>query len=74
LIRLGKCGPFMSLTVKYEGEKGYITTDLLEKYLQKDLKECIFLVCGPPAMVTKLEAAMREAGVPDSQIQHELFL
>lgn len=59
---------------EYVGEKGYITTDLLEKYLRKDLKECLFLVCGPPAMVTKLEAAMREAGVPDSQIQHELFL
>lgn len=59
---------------EYEGEKGHITTNLLEKYLQKDLKEYIFLVCGPPAMVTKLEAAMREAGVPDSQIQHELFL
>jgi predicted ferric reductase len=59
---------------EYEGEKGYITTDLLEKYLRRDLKECIFLVCGPPVMVTKLEEAMREAGVPDSQIHHELFL
>lgn len=59
---------------EYEGEKGYITTDLLEKYLKKDVKECTFLICGPPVMVTKLEAAMREAGVPDSQIQHELFL
>lgn len=57
----------------YPGETGYITTDLLKKYLAQDLPEYEFLICGPPAMTSKLEASLLEEGVPREQIHHELF-
>ena len=57
----------------YPGETGFITPDLLKKYLPRDLREYEFLICGPPAMTTKLEAGLDEEGVPTEQIHHELF-
>lgn len=57
----------------YEGETGFITPELLSKYLRRDLKEHEFLICGPPEMTTKLEAGLDEQGVPAGQIHHELF-
>lgn len=56
-----------------EFEKGFITADLIRKHLAERLVECEFFLCGPPAMVTKLEAALRQKQVPPSQIHHELF-
>jgi predicted ferric reductase len=57
----------------YEGETGFITPELLRKYLQRDLKDHEFLICGPPVMTTKLESELKGEGVPDEQIHHELF-
>ncbi len=57
----------------YPGETGYITPNLLKKYLPRGLAEYEFLICGPPVMTTKLEAALDEQGVPREQIHHELF-
>jgi predicted ferric reductase len=56
-----------------EFEVGFITTDLLREHLDEDLPAYEFLLCGPPVMVRKLEPALRESGVPDRQIHHELF-
>jgi predicted ferric reductase len=57
----------------YPGETGFITPDLLKKYLPRELADYEFLICGPPAMTAKLEAALGERGVPREQIHHELF-
>ncbi len=57
----------------YPGESGFITTDLLEKYLEEALESYEFLICGPPVMIRKLEAALEEADVPPDQVHHELF-
>jgi len=58
---------------QYSGETGFITTDLLRKYLKKSLVNYEFLICGPPAMTEKLESALLSENVPDTQIHHELF-
>ncbi|MFP4442514.1 MAG: hypothetical protein ACLFST_05280 [Spirochaetia bacterium] len=57
----------------FPGEKGFVTTDILKRHLERDLSEYQFLICGPPVMIIKLEEALREAGIPDERIQHELF-
>lgn len=56
-----------------ECETGHITIDLLRRRLGEDLSRYEFFVCGPPIMITKLEAGLREVGVPPEQIHHELF-
>lgn len=56
-----------------EFESGYITPELLRKHLESDLARYEYFLCGPAAMVEKIEPALREAGVPDAQIHCELF-
>ncbi|MFW6066507.1 MAG: ferric reductase-like transmembrane domain-containing protein [Planctomycetota bacterium] len=57
----------------YPGEKGFITVELMRRYVGRELSECEVLICGPPVMTEKLETQLLEAGVPTEQIHHELF-
>jgi predicted ferric reductase len=57
----------------FPGEKGFITSDLLKKYLARNLKEYDYLICGPPIMTTKLKESLAEENVPAGQIHYELF-
>jgi len=63
----------MSRDTNYPGETGYITTELLKKYLSHSLNEYEFLICGPPVMTKKLEEELAAENVPQIQIHHELF-
>lgn len=57
----------------YEGHQGFITPDILRQYCGDDLTPYEFLLCGPPIMVKKLEAALHKSKVPQGQVHHELF-
>lgn len=57
----------------YPGETGFITAELIKKYVPGDLPEYEFLICGPPVMTRKLESDLGEHGVVGEQIHHELF-
>ncbi|OGV57082.1 MAG: hypothetical protein A2X45_10480 [Lentisphaerae bacterium GWF2_50_93] len=64
----------LSGTLQHEEfETGQITIDLIRKYLDERLADCEYFLCGPPPMVTKLEAALKDQGVSGKQIHHELF-
>ncbi len=66
--------PVISDDHAYPGEKGYITLELMERYLPGALDSYEFLLCGPPEMIRTLEIALHdEGGVPAEQIHHELF-
>lgn len=56
----------------YSGEKGYITEDLLRKYLG-DLTKYEYFVCGPPAMTSALLPVVEKSRVPANQIHAEKF-
>jgi ferredoxin-NADP reductase len=56
-----------------EFEVGFITIDLLKRHLAGPLPRHEFLLCGPPAMIDKLESGLRAEDVPARQIHHELF-
>jgi NAD(P)H-flavin reductase len=57
----------------FKGLKGYITADLIEKYIDDPLIDHQFFICGPPIMTKKLEAQLKEKKIPYNQIHHELF-
>lgn len=57
----------------YDGETGNVDVDLLRRRLPGDLRECVYLVCGPPPMILALEEGLKEAGVPDERVRFELF-
>jgi predicted ferric reductase len=62
-------------TDQWQGPRGYITKDILQEHagsLLSDAGTHIFL-CGPPAMMSKVQESLGALGVPDSRIHCERF-
>lgn len=59
---------------RFEGEKGFISVELLKKHLRKDLSAYEYLLCGPPVMIDKLKAELVTEGIDSRQIHYELFV
>ena len=63
----------------WNGETGYITHALIEKYLKRgpspgqELSGPIYYMAGPPAMVAGLRTMLNNAGVDDDDIRTEEF-
>lgn len=55
----------------WPGETGYLTKELLKKYLQ--LNSYLYLVAGPPAMVDAIRNTLSEAGILPEQVVGENF-
>jgi ferredoxin-NADP reductase len=56
----------------WDGETGYITKAMLEKYVG-DLTLPIYYLAGPASMVTAMRQTLNEAGVDDDNIRTEEF-
>jgi ferredoxin-NADP reductase len=56
----------------WEGERGYINTEMLKKYVTEDMQPIHYLA-GPPAMVTAMRKMLNEAGVSNDDIRFEEF-
>jgi glycine betaine catabolism B len=56
----------------YEGLKGFLDSNLIAQ-LVGDAKGKTFYVCGPKAMHDFCRAALKEIGVPQRKIRHELY-
>lgn len=56
----------------WHGETGYITREMLSKYLT-GVVSAIYYITGPAAMVTGLRAVLNSAGVNDDDIRTEEF-
>jgi predicted ferric reductase len=57
----------------WNGERGYVTADVLERHLPGQFRRYHFFVCGPPAMMDAVEAALIARGVPAASIDSERF-
>lgn len=57
---------------KWDGETGYITKAMLEKYVG-DLTLPIYYLAGPASMVTAMRKTLNESGVDDDNIRTEEF-
>ena len=58
---------------EWDGEVGFVTGEVLERRLPKEKFARFFFVCGPPAMMDAVHAALLEHGVPEAHIQLEKF-
>ncbi len=54
----------------WDGEKGHVTADLLERYA--DIVHCGIYICGPPPMIKSLEKDLKFKGAKD--INYERFI
>jgi 3-phenylpropionate/trans-cinnamate dioxygenase ferredoxin reductase subunit len=62
----------MSHQEDFEGEKGYITEEILRKYVQEfSGKE--YFVCGPPVMMNLVDGVLQRVGVTNRRIHMERF-
>jgi predicted ferric reductase len=58
----------------WHGEKGYLTAEILDRHLPRDLRPHMhYFLCGPPPMVQSAERALQEFGLPASQVHVEIF-
>ena len=57
----------------WEGETGYVTSDILGRYLPKQYKRFVYLICGPEPLMDAMEVALPELGVPPELVHTERF-
>ena len=58
----------MSDDPEWDGEKGFVTKEILEKYSPDDPT---YFFCGPPVMYFLIEKVMKEMGVPFKRFRHD---
>lgn len=54
----------------FEGEKGFITGDLIKKYSKDD---STYFVCGPQAMYSFIKGELNKLDIPSKRIHFEVF-
>lgn len=62
----------MTDAADWEGERGFITREMIERHVG-DIARPVFYLAGPPAMVAAMQAMLREAGVGTENIRAEEF-
>ena len=58
---------------EWEGESGFITTEIFDRYLPPDRDEWITFICGPIPMIPFVEHGLQEVGIPRDQIHSERY-
>src|SRR3954447_6196064 len=58
----------------WTGERGRITTDLLQRHAPDDVSRWDFFLCGAPAPVDAGITALSEIGIPPEQVHAERFV
>jgi len=56
----------------WDGERGYITADMIKKYVHDDMMP-IYYLAGPPAMVAAMLKMLTDSGVSKDDIKFEEF-
>lgn len=54
-------------------ETGFISLDILKKYLGEHLERYEYFVCGPPPMIAAMKKVMQTGGVPQERLHYEAF-
>lgn len=58
----------MSDDAEWDGEKGFVTKEIIEKYSAEDSS---YFFCGPPVMYFLIEKVMKEMNVPLKRFRHD---
>jgi predicted ferric reductase len=57
----------------WDGERGFVTAEALDRRIPPEAYTRFFFVCGPPAMMNAVHDALRRHGVPEEHILMERF-
>ena len=58
---------------RWEGERGFVTRELLDRVLPADRRALQYFVCGPDPMRQAVERALYRLGIPLSRVHAERF-
>ena len=62
----------MTDATDWQGERGYIARDMIERHVG-DVFKPVFYLAGPPVMVAAMETMLKQAGVKPERIRAEMF-
>ena len=57
----------------WEGETGYVNTEILERYLPEQYRRFVYFICGPEPLMEAMDSALPELGVPEERVLSERF-
>jgi len=57
----------------WPGESGFLSINILERHLPKNLRELDYFICGPVPMIQLAEKELHKIGVPLHHLHSELF-
>lgn len=57
----------------WQGERGFITADILKRYLPKQSKRFVYFICGPDPLMDAMEMALPDLGIPREKVLSERF-
>ena len=57
----------------WEGERGFINAEILERHLPEDYKELVYFLCGPLPMINAVEGALHSIHVPPIHVFPEQY-
>lgn len=57
----------------WHGETGYISGQIMQRYLPRQYKRFKFMICGPKPLMDAMEEAIPDLGVPWEQVLTERF-
>jgi ferredoxin-NADP reductase len=57
----------------WQGERGFINAEIMKRYLPRQYKRFLYLICGPGPLMDAMEQALPELGVPPESVLTERF-
>jgi len=60
-------------TEDWQGERGFITADVLQRHLPANYKEATYFLCGPLPMIEAVEGALHKIHIPSLHIFSEQY-
>ncbi len=57
----------------WDGETGFIRTEILQRYLPEGYQEATYFLCGPLPMIEAVESALHKIHVPSVQVFSEQY-
>lgn len=65
--------PHLALHVHYSDEEGYVDREYLERVVKPPFSDSLFMICGPPALMSAMRTLLAGAGVGARQMIVEDF-
>lgn len=57
----------------WQGERGFINAEILQRYLPEQYRRFVYFICGPEPLMNAMELALPRLGIPPEKVLSERF-